>query len=97
MKDELKKRRKPEEGVRGRQEGVGQVWKRKPECVGKQERCQYMIALLRFCGIQDQRCGGPMRNWDSRFETSDRGPRATWDFRWGGPTQANPTGLSSGG
>jgi hypothetical protein len=26
MKDELKERRKPEEGVRGRQEGAGQVW-----------------------------------------------------------------------
>jgi hypothetical protein len=26
MKDELKERRKPEEGVRDRQEGVGQVW-----------------------------------------------------------------------
>jgi hypothetical protein len=37
-----------------------------------------MMALLRFYGIQDKRGGGAMRNWESRFETSDRWPRATW-------------------
>jgi hypothetical protein len=47
-------RRKPEEGVRGRKEGVGQALERKPECLGEQKRCQYIIALLRFYTIQDQ-------------------------------------------
>jgi hypothetical protein len=84
-------RSKQEEGVRGRKEGVGQALKREPECPGKQKRCQYMIALLRFYSIQGKRGGDPVRNWDPRIETSDRRPRATWDFRGRGqPTPNKP-------
>jgi hypothetical protein len=49
--------------------------KRKPECVGKQKRCQYMIALLRICVSRTNEVEAPMSNWDPRFETSDRGLR----------------------
>ena len=46
--------------------------KRKPECLGKQSRCQYMIAPLRFLRYARPTRWEPVRNWDSRLETSDR-------------------------
>jgi hypothetical protein len=50
MRDELKKeeaRRSKRQAGRSRS-GL----ERKPECLGKQKRCQYMIALLRFYSTQ---------------------------------------------
>ena len=53
---------------------------------------------IKIHSIQDQRGGGPTRNWDSRFEASDHGPGRRGIFDGGGqPAQTNPTGLSAGG
>jgi hypothetical protein len=57
---------------------------REPECLGKEKRSAYMIALLSFCGIQEKRGGGPARSSDSRFETSGR------------PTAQGDVGISDG-
>ncbi len=54
---------------------------------------------IKVLPIQDQRGGGPATNRDSGLETSDRRPRARWNFRWGGTkqTQNKPNDLSLGG
>jgi hypothetical protein len=57
MRDELKKGASQEEGVRGRKEGAESGLELAPECLGKQKRSEYMIALLSSCGIQDKRRG----------------------------------------
>jgi hypothetical protein len=46
---------------------------REPECVGKQKRYQYMIALLRFYSVQDRRGGGLMSDWDLRLRPQTDG------------------------
>jgi hypothetical protein len=98
MKDELKERRKPEEGVRGRQEEQVRFGTR----AGMSQRTKEMpvydrpIKLLQYHRTNGVEAAG--RNWDSRLETSDRrpspgtrrtGPRARWNFRFGRTTHPN--------
>jgi hypothetical protein len=92
-KDEVKKGERRKRQVGRRMSGL----ERKPECLGKQKRCQYVIALLRFCVSRQTR-------WSHREKVAFKildfrpWPRTTRDFRWGGqPIQTNPTGLSYGG
>ena len=60
----------------------------KPECLGKQKGCRYIIEPSGFCRIPESRGAGPEK-LDLRFETSDQRARTGWDSD-GDNNPANP-------
>ena len=89
MKDELKKggSQKREEEAGGKEQVR---FGTKAGMFRKTKEMPVYDHSIKALVYQDKRGGGPVRNWDSRFETSEpTAPGRRGDFRWGRTTHPN--------